>query len=100
MNSTISNIKSEILHSAGTADKFLSQELTCRFVSQDLSSLKNSLCTVTIMGLDGSWFALFIQGIVCLASIPIFIIAANRLAYYDEAPRKSSEKKSKDANVN
>lgn len=100
MNSSIGSIKSEIVSSAQIADNYLNGELSCAFVSQDLSSLRNSLCTVTVMGLDGSWFALFIQGIVCLSSIPIFIIGANRIGYQENSRRKKSKEKSKAADVN
>ncbi|KAJ3395545.1 hypothetical protein HDU92_005521 [Lobulomyces angularis] len=61
--------------------KLAKEKLECRSFALDLYAMENSICEVTLSGLDGTWLSCIVLGLTFLFSVPVMIIAANRLGY-------------------
>ncbi|KAJ3344372.1 hypothetical protein HDU93_000162 [Gonapodya sp. JEL0774] len=72
--------------------------LECQTLAKDSYVLQNGLCVGILGGIDATWLAFYIEGLCIIFGIPIYVIAANRLAHrsteedQDSIPVKGSAK--------
>ncbi|KXS16846.1 hypothetical protein M427DRAFT_154244 [Gonapodya prolifera JEL478] len=74
-------IYSNFLTLADRSTDSLNNATSCEILAKDFLAIENGLCVGLVGGFDAIWFSFFIEGIVLVFGIPIYVVVANRLAY-------------------
>ncbi|KXS16844.1 hypothetical protein M427DRAFT_68864 [Gonapodya prolifera JEL478] len=64
--------------------------LNCEVLAKDSYAIQNGVCTGIAGALDASWLAFYIEGFCIIFGVPIYVIAANRLAHRTDEDEKES----------
>ncbi|KAJ3091106.1 hypothetical protein HK102_001692 [Quaeritorhiza haematococci] len=91
ISNVVNNTKSEVLNrvprlkndalQAGVGlQQDLDRALQCQMFAQDTYVIENVACSMFVISLDSIWLSFLVLGLTSLFSIPVYIVAAHRLA--------------------